>query len=188
MVIFFTILMGIMMGTAVGVIFEKSKVIDPEQLIGQFQLRRFTMLKVFLSAIGTGIVVYFFFNLFALERLNWKVFSLLPDLLGGALLGAGIALAGTCPSTLFGQLGAGYKDARFVFLGAVTGAIIFYYSKPALQIWIKECWPHEKLRLDELGLGYNLTAVLVVCSIVFVLYLLERYRPWRVDTECQHID
>lgn len=181
MSIFFVIVLGVMMGTIIGVIFEKSQVIDPEQLVGQFQLKRFTMLKVFLSAIATNLIVYFVFNIFGYARLNWKIFALIPDIIGGTLLGLGIALAGTCPSTLFGQLGAGYKDARLVLLGTITGGFIFHWAKPSLQEWVKESWPYEKITLDQLGLDYNLIVLLFVGCIILILYILEKYRPWRED-------
>ncbi len=181
MLTLFIILLGTIMGTMIGIIFEKSRVIDPEQLVGQFQFKRFTMLKVFLSAIATSLIVYCAFNLFGYGRLNWKTFALTPDIIGGALLGLGIALAGTCPSTLFGQLGAGYKDAKFALLGAITGAFAFHWLKPLLQEWIKKSWPYEKITIDQFGLGYNLTTLLFFSCLVLILYALEKYRPWRED-------
>ncbi len=181
MLIFFIIFLGIAMGTMVGIIFEKSKVIDPEQLIGQFQFKRFTMLKVFLSAIATSLIIYFVFNSLGYGRLNWKTFALVPDMIGGTLLGLGIALSGTCPSTLFGQLGVGYKDAKITLLGAMIGAFSFQWLKPSLQGWVKESWPYEKMTLDQLGFGYDLTTFLFISCLVFILYVLEKYRPWKED-------
>lgn len=176
-----TILFGIVMGTTVGFIFEKAKVTDPVQIIGQFQLKRFTMLKVFLSAIATSICVYIILNMLGFGRLNWKFFALLPDIVGGCLLGIGIVLSGTCPSTLFGQLGVGYKDSYFTFLGAFLGAYTFHLLKPSLHYWVQHSYPYEKITLDQVLFGYPLTPFLTISLIFLILYKLEKYRPWRQD-------
>ena len=45
MAIALTLLLGIFMGIIFGFTLEKSRVIDPEVIIGQFQLKNFIMLK-----------------------------------------------------------------------------------------------------------------------------------------------
>ncbi len=52
------------------------------------------------------------------------------NLIGGSLLGAGIYLAGSCPGTVFSQLGANLSQAKFIFAGGILGTYIFQLLQP----------------------------------------------------------
>ncbi|MGE0702293.1 MAG: YeeE/YedE thiosulfate transporter family protein, partial [Hyphomicrobiaceae bacterium] len=126
-----TVLTGILIGLATGIVFgfvlEKSRVFEPGIIVGQMQLRSFIMLKVFLAAVVTGLVVLAVMHgvygvPLSLKPLVWKA-----DIIGGLVLGAGIALAGACPGTALAQVGAGYRDAIFVVLGGIAGAVTYGY-------------------------------------------------------------
>ena len=125
--------LGVIMGIIFGFAIEKSRVIDPETIIGQFQLKKFIMLKVFLTAIATGLLVFALFFSLGFDRLSWKVTIVGSDLIGGLLLGIGVALAGACPGTVFAQIGAGYKDAFATLFGAIIGALLYAKAKPLLR-------------------------------------------------------
>jgi hypothetical protein len=56
MTVFGLIVLGLAMGLVFGLALEKTRVFEPGMMIGQFQLRNFIMLKVFLSAAATGLV------------------------------------------------------------------------------------------------------------------------------------
>ena len=51
------VLIGLVMGAVFGLALEKSRVFEPGMIVGQMQLRNFIMLKVFLAAVATGLVV-----------------------------------------------------------------------------------------------------------------------------------
>lgn len=176
-----TIFVGLLIGGIFGFALEKSRVFEPGIIIGQFQFRNFIMLKVFLSAIATGLVIFSFFQLLGFERLSWKVTVYKADIVGGLLLGGGIALAGSCPGTLFAQLGAGYKDALVTLFGAFLGAFTFSKLQEPLKNFLTG-YPNEKLTLDSvLDVPYWLTAVVFLSSLFVVLYFLESYRNWKDD-------
>jgi uncharacterized protein len=184
MIIALTVAFGVLMGIIFGIVLEKSRVIDPENIIGQFQCKKFIMLKVFLTAIVTGLCVFSIFFACGIERLNWKVMSIGPDLLGGLLLGAGIALAGACPGTVFAQIGAGYKDALATLAGAFFGALVFAWIKPQLMTLIPFQWPCEKKTLDVvLGLPFYVVALMLICCLVGILWILEKHYPWKKEVQ-----
>src|SRR5512140_3971435 len=110
------IVIGLSMGIVFGFALEKSRVFEPGIIVGQMQLRNFIMLKVFLTAVATGAVVLAVLNGFGFVKLQPKAAFYAADLVGGALLGVGLALAGACPGTTLAQIGAGYRDALFTFL------------------------------------------------------------------------
>src|SRR5690242_17355240 len=47
------------------------------------------------------------------------------NLVGGALLGAGMAISGACPGTVLAQLGVGVKSGRYALGGAVLGGFVW---------------------------------------------------------------
>jgi uncharacterized membrane protein YedE/YeeE len=183
---------GLMIGVVFGFALEKSKVFEPGVIIAQFQFRKFIMLKVFLTAIATGLIVFAFFFGLGFDRLNWKTTIYAADIIGGLLLGIGIAVAGACPGTLFAQIGAGYKDSLVTFVGAVLGAITFIKVRPWLDVVLLNGLPQKKITLDTLlGLPFSVTACMLVLIIIALLYALELHKPWKRELDdnldpCSH--
>lgn len=182
MTILLTITLGIAMGIIFGIALEKARVFEPGIIIGQFQFRNFIMLKVFLTAIMTSLVVFALFFGLGFERLNWKVTIYSADIIGGLLLGIGIALAGACPGTLFAQIGAGYKDSIATFFGALAGATTFIQLRPWLSTVLLNNSPKEKLTVDAmLNLSFTTTACILLCIFALTIGGLEACKPWKKD-------
>lgn len=178
MTVFSAIVTGLLMGLVFGLALEKSRVFEPGVIVGQMQLRNFIMLKVFLSAVATGLVVLAALNGFGLVKLAPKATLYTADIAGGLILGVGITLAGGCPGTVLAQIGAGYRDAWATLLGGLCGALAFGYAEPTLKPWI-DGGP-GKLTLDQLaGLPFWQVALIFAVLIVLMLIGLERWRPWR---------
>lgn len=178
--------LGLVMGIVFGFALEKSQVIDPETIIGQFQFKKFIMLKVFLTAIATGLVVFSLFFYLGFDRLSWKSTIVGSDIVGGLLLGIGIALAGACPGTVFAQIGAGYKDSLVTLTGALVGALVYALTKPVLQTILPLQWPAQKLTIDSLlGYPFWVVALSLFCLMTLALYVIERFYPWQ--NEIMHL-
>jgi uncharacterized membrane protein YedE/YeeE len=178
MTVLSAIVTGLLMGLVFGLALEKSRVFEPGVIVGQMQLRNFIMLKVFLSAVATGLVVLAALNGFGVIKLAPKATLYTADIAGGLILGVGITLAGACPGTVLAQIGAGYRDAWATLLGGLCGALAFSYAEPALKPWI-DGGP-GKLTLDQLaGLPFWQVALVFAAVIVLMLIGLERWRPWR---------
>ncbi len=173
--------LGLAMGAVFGIALEKSRVFEPGIILGQMQLRNFLMLKVFLTAVTTGLVVVAVLNGLGLAPLHPKATLYGADILGGLLLGAGIALAGACPGTVAAQIGAGYRDAWFTLAGGLAGAVAFTYAEPALKPLLLTGGP-GKVTLDVmLGLPFWAVAAALGAVLVLALVALERWRPWREE-------
>lgn len=54
------------------------------------------------------------------------------NVVGGTLIGAGMALSGACPGTVVVQIATGITSGLWVALGGVLGAAIFIAAKPSL--------------------------------------------------------
>lgn len=121
------ILIGLGTGFVFGIALEKSRVFEPGVIIGQMQFKNFIMLKVFLAAVITGLVVLALMNGLFGVKLHLKPLVWRADIVGGLVLGIGIVLAGACPGTTLAQIGAGYRDAWFVLLGGIAGGAVYGY-------------------------------------------------------------
>ncbi|MGI9408285.1 MAG: YeeE/YedE thiosulfate transporter family protein, partial [Hyphomicrobiaceae bacterium] len=142
------------------------------------QMRNFIMLKVFLSAIATGLVVLAVLNGIFDVKLHPKAFNLEANAVGGALLGIGIVLAGACPGTVAAQIGAGYKDAWFTAIGALFGALTFGYLHAAIKPVLLSNSYGKITFADVTGIAFWGLALVVTCLICLALLALELKKPW----------
>jgi hypothetical protein len=173
------ILTGLLMGIVFGFALEKSRVFEPGIIVGQMQLRNFIMLKVFLAAVATGAVVLAVLNGFGFVKLGPKAALYYADIIGGLILGAGIALAGACPGTTLAQVGVGYRDALFTLVGGLAGAVAYAYAQPALSKTFLASGQGKITFADVFGIPYWVGAVILAGVLVIALVALERWRPWR---------
>ena len=179
------ILTGLLMGVVFGFALEKSRVFEPGIIVGQMQLRNFIMLKVFLAAVATGAVALAILNGLGLVKLQPKAMLFAADIVGGLILGAGIALAGACPGTTLAQIGSGYRDALFTLAGGLCGAVAFSYMQP----WLDRSLIGTGKKLiftDLLNIPYWTGAIALCILIVIVLSLMEWARSWRSDLGPQY--
>ncbi len=180
------VIIGLLMGVAFGFAFEKSRMMEPGSLIGQFQFRRFIMMKMLFAAVATSLVVLAVLHGSGLVPLSVKPALVGNMVVGGLLLGVGIVMTGACPGTAAAQLGAGYKDAWATVLGGLIGAAIYGYNQTAIDKALD--WSSiglgnwGKLTLvDLVPGGFVFWALVIAALLVVVLFLLERKYPWREE-------
>lgn len=172
---------GLAMGVVFGLALEKARVFEPGMIVGQMQFRNFIMLKVFLTAVATGAVVIAALHGFGFLKLAPKATFYAADIVGGLVLGAGIALAGACPGTVLAQVGVGYRDALFTLVGGLAGAVAFSYFEPALKPLLFADGPGKITFMTLTGVSYQVLAFGFAAVLVVVLVALERWRPWRAE-------
>ena len=174
------ILVGLAMGIVFGFALEKSRVFEPAVIVGQMQLSNFTMLKIFLAAVASGLVVLAALQGFGIVSLVPKATIYGADIIGGLILGAGIALAGACPGTVLAQIGAGYRDAWLTLAGGLLGALVYSYLDPVLAPMV--AGGPGRLTFNVLfGLPFATAALGFAAILVGLLAALEAWRPWRSE-------
>jgi uncharacterized membrane protein YedE/YeeE len=178
MSVFTAVLIGLASGIVFGFALEKSRVFEPGVIVGQMQLRNFLMLKIFLAAVVTGLLVLAVLNGVYGVKMHLKPLLFRADVIGGLILGAGIALAGACPGTSMAQLGAGYRDAWFVVLGGIAGAMAFGYFNEQIAAVIPD--KGNNVSFDRLlGLPFWMVALGLATVLIVGLVMLERMTSWR---------
>ena len=181
MTVFYAVLLGLATGIVFGFALEKSRVFEPGVIVGQMQLRSFLMLKIFLAAVITGLIVLAVMNGMFGVKLSLKPLLFKADIIGGLILGAGIALAGACPGTTLAQIGAGYRDAVFILFGGIAGALTYgYFDAPITALFAET---GDKIGFDQLlGLPFWVTALAFALLLAAVLWGLETWQSWRDET------
>ena len=180
---FLLVILGLTMGLVFGIALEKSRVMEPGVLVGQFQFRNFTMLKMFLAATATGLVILAVMNGVFGVALHPKGFAIGPVIIGGILLGIGIGVAGACPGTALAQIGAGYKDAWAVVAGGIAGAMFYGYNKGPIGDLMAIGDLGKVTFADYVPLPFWALALIVAVALVAMMFGLERLTSWRADLD-----
>jgi hypothetical protein len=112
---------GFMVGILFGFLLQKGGVTKYDVIIGQLLLTDFTVVKIMLSAMVTGMIGVYLLRNFGVAALHPKPGSLGSSVIGSLIFGVGFGLLGYCPGTLAGAVGQGSLDA---FLGGLVGILI----------------------------------------------------------------
>lgn len=124
---------GLLIGICFGFLLQRGGVTRYEVVMGQLLMKDFTVVKIMLTAIVTGMI-----GVYALRSAGWATFSKKPGSLGstaigGLIFGAGFGLLGYCPGTMIGAVGQGSLDALFGMAGMLIGTAVYAGMFPALS-------------------------------------------------------
>lgn len=172
------LLATICFGIAFGFLLQKGGVGKYNVLIGQLLLQDFTVAKLMLTAVVTGMIGVFTLHHFAKVNLHIKPTRIGAQIIGGLLFGAGFALIAYCPGTGTAALGQGSWDVLFGIAGLIAGSYLF----AELSAWLKrtvETWGDlGKVMLpDLLHIPRGVFVPAFALLLVACLYLLERCFP-----------
>jgi hypothetical protein len=115
------LVIGFLIGVVFGFLLHKGGVTQYNVIINQLLLKDFTVVKVMLSAIVTGMISIHLLRIIGLATLHPKSGSFGSTVIGGLIFGIGFGILGYCPGTLAGAVGQGSLDALF---GGIAGMLI----------------------------------------------------------------
>ena len=111
---------GFVFGIVFGFLLQKGGVTKYDVILGQLLLEDYTVIKIMLSAVVTGMIGIHLMKSLGWVQLNPKSGSWGKNAIGGLIFGLGFALLGYCPGTIAGAIGNGYLDA---LVGGLAGNI-----------------------------------------------------------------
>jgi hypothetical protein len=169
------LILGLFMGICFGFLLQRGGVTQYEVIMGQLLLRDWTVVKVMLTAVVTGMVGIYALRIPGLVRLHKKSGSVGSTVIGGLIFGVGFALLGYCPGTLAGAAGQGSMDALFGgALGMLAGTAVYAALYERLERKILHVGEFGRLTLPQL---FNVKPWPVIAvlggSIVLLLVVLE---------------
>jgi len=128
------LLFAFLIGIGFGFSLNKGGLTQFDVIIGQLLFEDFTVIKVMMSAIATGMV-----GVYAMKSLGWVTLSPKPGsvgstVIGGLIFGVGFGLLGYCPGIVVGAAAHGALDAVFGgMVGMLIGSAIFAALFPKLD-------------------------------------------------------
>jgi hypothetical protein len=123
-------------GLGFGWCLERAGLGSARKLMGQFQLTDLAVFKVMFSAIVTAMLGLFWLSrtgVVDLSRVYVPETFVAPQLVGGVLFGAGMALAGLCPGTSCVAAVTGRVDGVAVAGGFFSGVLLTGLALPAVE-------------------------------------------------------
>ncbi|KAG6040549.1 hypothetical protein E4U41_000185 [Claviceps citrina] len=119
-------------GAAFGAAMVAAGFHNPDMVISQLKFESWHMAQAFFAAVAASAAIYTVAEALGYAKIPPRMTSPLGlfsrydgNVLGGALLGTGMALAGSCPGALYAQLAAGVGSGLHAMDGAIVGGILW---------------------------------------------------------------
>lgn len=164
-------LSGLLIGIIFGFLLQKGNVTDYNVLVGQLLLKDFTVFKVIISAIITGMLGIYFLKSKNLVQLHLKTGTMASLITGGLIFGVGFGLLGYCPGTLIGAIGEGSMDALIGGLpGIILGAAFYAHIYPKIQRSFFEKKQITKINIIDY-FDYQPRVIIFAMMVILILSL-----------------
>ncbi|MFW6115050.1 MAG: YeeE/YedE thiosulfate transporter family protein [Thermodesulfobacteriota bacterium] len=162
-------------GFCFGFLLQRGGVTRYDIIMGQLLLYDWTVAKIILMAILTGMVGVYFMNSKGLARLHIKSGSVGATVIGGLIFGIGFGILGYCPGTMAGAAGQGSLDALFGgVIGMLLGTGAYARVYPYLSRSILKAGDFGELTIHgALKKGPWAVILFVAIGIVVLFLLLE---------------
>lgn len=174
-------------GAAFGAAMMAASFHNPAIVIAQMKFENWHMMQAFLAATASSAAMYAVADRLDYVKLKPRSSSPLAlfskydgNIIGGALLGTGMALSGSCPGTLYAQLAAGVHTGFHALNGAILGGLLWtgLLSKVVKQRKEKaKADPITVTANDQLGLSRGVTLLLFEAVCLSVLAVTTFYTP-----------
>ena len=166
------LMLGLLTGIFFGFFLQRSGVTNYDAILGQLLLYDFTVVKVMLSAVITGMLGVYLMRELGWVQLHPKPGSIGSTVVGGLIFGVGFAISGYCPGTISGAIGQGALDALVTgSVGIVLGSWLYANWFPKLQKPILSKGDFGTVTLPEL-LKVNAWIVIIPTVVLLTLMLL----------------
>lgn len=175
-------------GLAFGFLLERAGFGSAPKLAAVFYFYDMAVLKVMFTAIVTAAVGLWALSaagVLDLAEIYLVPTNLVPQFVGGLLLGAGFIVGGYCPGTGFVGMATGRIDAWVYGLGVMAGLAAFAEVFPLVADWTRSTSLGEITLPEFLGLprGVVTAAVVAIALGAFTLagWLERRFAGNRPD-------
>jgi hypothetical protein len=152
-------------GIGFGFFLERGGFNSAKKLAAQFYFTDLTVFKVMFTAIITAMVGLYYLSVIGFVDLSLVYLTptfLLPQVIGGLLLGFGFVIGGYCPGTSCVAVSTGRIDAMVYLGGIMFGILVFGEVFPLVSTFYVST-PMGQITLPQItGLPYGLMVFLVV--------------------------
>jgi uncharacterized protein len=181
-----SLIAAVILGLAFGWFLERGGLGSARKLAGQFYLTDLTVLKVMFSAIVTAMLGLFWLSrigLVDLSRVYVPETFLLPQLVGGAVFGAGFAIGGLCPGTSCVAAVTGRRDGLALIGGMLVGVFVFGEAFDRLQPFYDSTARGSLTLPQVLGVSHGTVVLAIVVIALGGFMVAERLERRSASSE-----
>jgi len=131
-----SLIVAFLIGIGFGFFLERAGFGSARKLTAQFYFTDLAVFKVMFSAIITAMIGLFYLGWMGVVDLSLVYLTptfMLPQVVGGLLLGVGFVVGGYCPGTACVGLATGKIDALVNLLGIFAGILVFGEMFPLVE-------------------------------------------------------
>jgi len=160
-----SLVIAFLIGIGFGFFLERAGFGSSKKLAAQFYFTDLTVFKVMFTAIITAMVGVYYLSVIGFVDLSLVYLTptfLLPQIVGGLILGVGFVVGGYCPGTSCVAASTGRIDGMVYLLGIIFGIFVFGEVFPLVSNFYVST-PMGQITLPQIsGLPYGLLVFLVV--------------------------
>ena len=164
-----SLIVAFVIGIGFGFFLERAGFGSARKLCAQFYFTDMAVFKVMFTAIITAMVGLYYFSVVGfvdLSLVNVNPTFIVPQTIGGLILGVGFVVGGYCPGTSCVALSTGRIDGAVYLAGILVGVFAFGEAFPLVKGFYNST-PMGSVPLPELlGVSYGLVVFLVVLMAV----------------------
>lgn len=168
------LIFALCVGIGMGWLLQRVGASNPRVIAANLRLENLTIIKFMALTIAVGSVVSYFLGLFVPMHFDIKPLFVAGVLAGGLVFGVGFALSGYCPGTCVVGAAEGRKDALFVILGGIVGALVFTLAYSALEPVFVKPMNYGKVTLAT---ALHISPLLAAVLMAAVIIALVKYLP-----------
>ena len=164
-----SLIVAFIIGIGFGFFLERAGFGSARKLCAQFYLTDLAVFKVMFTAIITAMVGIFWLSWIGFVDLSLVYVNptyILPQTLGGLILGAGFVIGGYCPGTSCVAASTGKLDSLVYIAGIIAGTFLFGELFPYLSDFYNSTAMGKVTIPQFFGLSYGLVVFLVVLMAI----------------------
>jgi len=164
-----SLIIAFVIGIGFGFMLERGGFGSSRILAAQFYLGNMRVLKVMFTAILTAMLGIFYLSVIGYVDLSLIYISntyIVPQVLGGLILGIGFVIGGYCPGTSMVAFSTGKIDGLVYVLGVAFGIFVFGEIFPMIEGFFISTNLGPQTLPSFFGLSYGLVVFLVVVMAI----------------------
>ncbi|MFH1812491.1 MAG: YeeE/YedE thiosulfate transporter family protein [Pseudomonadota bacterium] len=171
------LVVAVLVGVGFGFSLERGGFGRADNMAAIFYGRDFRVMRVMFTAIVTAMLGLYFLDLagvMPIGNIGLLPTYLVPQLVGGLLLGAGFVIGGYCPGTSIVASMSGKIDALFFVGGLFAGTLLFTMGYSAIEKFHGSTFLGRVLLHEYLGIPSGVMVLAVALFAVGALYAVAR--------------
>jgi hypothetical protein len=165
----FSLIVAFVIGIGFGFFLERAGFGSPRKLMGQFYLTDLAVFKVMFTAVVTAMLGVFYLGWIGFLDVSLVYIPptyIIPQLVGGLILGIGFVMGGYCPGTSCVGVSSGRIDAIVFLVGLIAGIIVFGELYPGIVSFYNATAMGQVTLPEIFKISYGLVVFVVVLVAV----------------------